>query len=120
MRISDWFRRVLFRSSLVAAQYAVKRDQLSARSDALTTQISDAPALLSGIQTFPSSLKTLVGSGSLATHPTSSNARVLSASALAVAKPAGLPASTQVTTHATRETSAHAGAAPPPTANAPR
>src|SRR3546814_9112199 len=37
-------------SSLVAAQYAVKRDQLSARSDALTTQISDAAALLSGIQ----------------------------------------------------------------------
>src|SRR3546814_3775170 len=29
-------------SSLVAAQYAVKRDQLSARSDALTTQISYA------------------------------------------------------------------------------
>src|SRR3546814_19777087 len=44
-------------SSLVAAQYAVKRDQLSARSDALTTQISDAAALLSGIQTFSSSLK---------------------------------------------------------------
>src|SRR3546814_8584660 len=62
-------------SSLVAAQYAVKRDQLSARSDALTTQISDAAALLSGIQTFSSSLKTLVGSGSLATQPTSSHAR---------------------------------------------
>src|SRR3546814_2613528 len=106
MRISDWFRRVLFRSSLVAAQYAVKRDQLSARSDALTTQISDAAALLSGIQTFSSSLKTLVGSGSLATQPTSSNASVLSVSALSGAKLAGLSASIEVQQLATAQTSA--------------
>src|SRR3546814_8505732 len=91
-------------SSLVAAQYAVKRDQLSARSDALTTQISDAAALLSGIQTFSSSLKTLVGSGSLATQPTSSNANVLSVSALSGAKLAGLSASLEVQQLATAPT----------------
>ncbi|MCM8731274.1 flagellar filament capping protein FliD [Hephaestia sp. GCM10023244] len=95
-------------SSLVAAQYAVKRDQLASRSAALTTQISDAAALLSGIQTFSSSLKTLVGSGSLSTQPTSSNSGALSVSALSGAKLAGLSASIEVRQLATAQTSAAA------------
>ncbi|HVI98197.1 MAG TPA: flagellar filament capping protein FliD [Sphingomonas sp.] len=95
-------------TSLVEAQYAVKRDQLSSRSDALNAQISDAAALLSGIQGFSSSLKTLVGSGSLTTQPTSSNTSVLTVSALSGAKLAGLSASIEVQQLATAQTSASA------------
>jgi flagellar hook-associated protein 2 len=93
-------------SSLVDAQYAIKRDQLSARTDTLNTKISDAASLLSGIKGFSSSLQTLVESGSLSTQPTSSNDDVLTVSALSGAKLAGLSASLEVTQLATAQTSA--------------
>jgi flagellar hook-associated protein 2 len=93
-------------SSLVDAQYAIKRDQLTARSDTLNTKISDAASLLSGIKGFSSSLKTLVDSGSLMTQPTSSNTGVVTVSALSGAKLQGLSASLEVTQLATAQTSA--------------
>lgn len=63
-------------SSLVQAQFDVKNRQLTAKADALTTQISAVAKLKSGITGFDAALRTLAKSGSLSTQPTSSNAAI--------------------------------------------
>ncbi len=73
-------------TELVEAQFAAKNAQLTARADAFTAQISDIAKLKSGITGFDSALRSLVKGGTLATQPTSSNAGVLGASALAGAR----------------------------------
>jgi len=69
-------------TSLVDAQYAAKTAQFTTKSDTLTAQISGVAKLKSAITGFDSALKSLVKSGSLATQPTSSDAKVLGASLL--------------------------------------
>ncbi|GAA0738498.1 flagellar filament capping protein FliD [Sphingomonas japonica] len=69
--------------SLVDAQYAVKNETLTQRSEALAAQISGVSTLKSGISGFASALASLVSGGSLATQPTSSNESVVKVSKLA-------------------------------------
>lgn len=84
--------------SLVSAQFAAKNASLSAQDTALTAQISSVAKVQSAITSFASALTSLVTGGSLASQPTSSDASVLTATALPGAKLAGL--STQVTVNA--------------------
>lgn len=79
-------------AGLVEASFAAKNQQLTARADALTAQISGLAKLKSGITGFDSALKTLVQGGSLATQPTSSATGVLTATATGSAPIAGLSA----------------------------
>lgn len=81
-------------NSLVDAQYAVKNDSLTQKSDALTAQISSAGSLMSGITGFDTALKSLITTGTLVTQPTSSNTDILKTTALSGANLAGI--STQV------------------------
>ncbi len=75
---------------LVDAQFAVKNGQLAAKADKLTAQISAVSALKSELTNFDGALKSLVTSGSLTTQPTSSNTGVVTVTATAGAKLAGL------------------------------
>ncbi|WP_353203216.1 flagellar filament capping protein FliD [Sphingomonas sp.] len=84
-------------SSLVQAQFAAKNAALTKQENALTAQISSVAKVQSGITGFASGLKSLVKGGSLVTQPTSSDAAVLTASALPGAKLTGLSASVEVT-----------------------
>ena len=77
-------------SSLVTAQYATQDAALSGKYDTLTSQISAVASVKSAITTFSSALGTLVKGGTLTTQPVSSNGTVLSATAQAGAKLAGL------------------------------
>ena len=88
-------------ASLVQAQFAAKNAALTKQDSTLTAQISSVAKVQSGITSFASGLKTLVKSGSLVTQPTSSDATVLTASALPGAKLSGLSASVEVTRLAT-------------------
>lgn len=81
-------------NSLVDAQYAVKNDTLTQKSDALTAQISSVGTLKSSITGFDTALKSLITTGTLVTQPTSSNAGILKTTALSGANLAGI--STQV------------------------
>lgn len=69
-------------TSLVQAQFAAKTAALTAKNTALSAQISAATSLKSTISTFSTALGSLTSGGSLQTQPVSSNASVLSASAL--------------------------------------
>lgn len=89
--------------SLVQAQFASKNQQLAKQDSALTAQISSVGKVQSGITSFATGLKTLVKGGSLVTQPTSSDASVLTASALPGAKLAGLAAQVEVTRLATAQ-----------------
>jgi len=82
--------------SLVDAQFANKTAQLTNQSATITKQISGVSTLKSGITSFSSALASLVKGGSLATAPTSSNAGIVTVSALSGAKLAGLSASVEV------------------------
>ncbi len=75
---------------LVDAQFAVKNSQLAAKADTLTAQISAVSALKSELTNFDGALKSLVTGGSLTTQPTSSNSAIVTVSATAGAKLAGL------------------------------
>lgn len=79
-------------AGLVSASFAAKNQQLAARADALTAQISGVAKLKSGITAFDAALKTLVKGGSLATQPTSSATDVLTVSTTGGAAPTGLNA----------------------------
>ena len=63
-------------TSLVEAQFALKTRQLTAKADALTTQISAVAKLKSGINDFDAALRTLVKGGTLSAQPTSSNVAI--------------------------------------------
>lgn len=82
--------------SLVEAQFAAKRAQLTKKQDALTAQISGVSTVTSNITLFTKSLKTLVSDGSLQTQPVSSSPTTLTASATTGAKLAGRTASVRV------------------------
>ena len=84
--------------SLVDNSFAVKNKQLTTKADALTARISGLAKLKSGITGFDSALKSLVSGGTLATQPSSSNAGVVSVSALAGAKIGKLSANLRVET----------------------
>ncbi len=84
-------------TSLVEAQFAAKKAQLDARSETLTAQISGVATLKSAITGFNVALKSLVAGGSLATAPTSSDAKVMTVSAEPGAKLSGLNAAVGVT-----------------------
>lgn len=90
-------------NSLVNAQYATKTQQLTDRSDKLTTQISAVSQLKSNLTDFSTGLSQLVTSGSLTTQPTSSNTSIVKASSLAGASASGLSASIEVRQLATAQ-----------------
>ncbi|HEX8300373.1 flagellar filament capping protein FliD [Sphingomonas sp.] len=83
-------------SSLVDAQFAMKNEALTKKSETLTSQISATAELKSGIADFATALTTLTNGTTLSTQPTSSNANILNVSALAGAKLHGLSASVEV------------------------
>lgn len=83
-------------SGLVDAQFAGKNQQLTARSDALTAQISAASTLKSTISQFATSLKSLTKGGTLMTQPSSANSGVVRASALPSARLSGFSAQVEV------------------------
>lgn len=82
--------------SLVEAQYAGKAAQLTARTTAVTNQISGVATLKSGITGFAGALSALTKGGTLATAPTSSNSGIVTATALSGAKLAGLSSTVEV------------------------
>ncbi len=77
-------------SQLVTAQFAAKNSALDRQDRALTAQISGVSQLKSNVTSFAAGLKTLATGGTVASSPTSSNTNVVTASALAGAKLAGL------------------------------
>ncbi len=77
-------------ASLVQAQFAAKTASLTARNDTLTSQISSVSTIRSAITGFSSALDALVKGGSIASQPTTSNAGILTATALSGAKLSGL------------------------------
>lgn len=97
-------------ASLVQAQFASKNAALTKQDTTLTAQISSVAKVQSGITSFASGLKTLVAGGTLVTQPTSSNANVLTTSALPGAKLSGLSASVEVTRLATAQVATSATA----------
>jgi len=90
-------------SSLVQAQFAARNQALTRQDNALSAQISSVAKVQSGITGFAAGLKSLIKSGSLVTQPTSSDASVLTASALPGAKLSSLSASVEVTRIATSQ-----------------
>ena len=65
---------------LAAAQFAPRLDQLTARNDKLTAQISSASNLRSLMTTLASSIGSLIRTGDLAVNPSISNASVATVS----------------------------------------
>ncbi|MFT3977205.1 MAG: flagellar filament capping protein FliD [Sphingomonas bacterium] len=91
-------------TSLVNAQFASKVSALQAKSNALTTQISDVSTLKSAISGFASALDSLVRGGTLVAQPASSNSSVLSVTPLTGAKLDGLNSSITVSQLASSQT----------------
>ena len=89
--------------ALVTAQFETKTASLKAKADTLTAQISGIGTIKSAITGFSTALANLVKGGSLQTQPSSSNANVLSATALPGAKLSTLSASVTVTRLATAQ-----------------
>ena len=77
-------------ASLVKAQFAAKTADLKTRSETLTSQISSVSTIKSAISGFSTALDTLVKGGSISSQPTTSNAGILTATALAGARLSGL------------------------------
>lgn len=69
-------------TQLVDAQFQVKTQQITARQETLTAQISGVSQIRSGITGFASALTALVKGGTLATQPVSSNPSAVKASAI--------------------------------------
>src|SRR5204862_97164 len=91
-------------ASLVNAQFATKVAALNAKSQTLTTQISDVSTLKGSITDFANALQQLVKGGSLVAQPASSNANVLSVTPLIGAKLNGLSGSITVSQLASAQT----------------
>ena len=83
-------------TSLVQAQFAAKTAALTAKSDTITAQISGASTLMSNVSQFAAALKSLATGGTIQTQPVSSNASVVTATALSGAKLSGLSSSISV------------------------
>jgi flagellar hook-associated protein 2 len=97
-------------SSLVTADFAAKTSALSSQADTLTSQISGVSSLKSSVSDFATALASLVKGGTLTTQPTSSDANVLTATALSGAKLSGLSSTIKVSQLASAQiaVSAHA------------
>lgn len=95
-------------SQLVEAQFAAQTQRLTARSDALTAQISGVAKLKSAVTGFDAALRALAAGGTLTTQPTSSNAAVATAAALPGAKSAGPSARLEVRRLASAQTATSA------------
>jgi flagellar hook-associated protein 2 len=93
---------------LVDAQFELKNQQLTAREETLTAQISAAATHKSNITTFASALSTLTKSGTLSTQPTSSNPSVVNVSRLTGANLTELNARVEVRQLAATQTTASA------------
>jgi flagellar hook-associated protein 2 len=95
-------------TSLVGAQFDARKAQITAKSDTLTTQISSVATLKNMMSDFTKALESLVKGGTLTTQPVSSNANVLTATALPGAALAGMTASVQVSQLAAAQTAVSA------------
>ncbi|WEK44651.1 MAG: flagellar filament capping protein FliD [Candidatus Sphingomonas colombiensis] len=95
-------------TSLVNAQFATKVAALKAKSDALTTKISDVATLKGQISDFAGALENLVKGGGLVSQPASSNTNVLGVTPLVGAKLNGLSASITVSQLAGAQTAVSA------------
>lgn len=95
-------------ASLVNAQFATKVAALKAKSDTLTTQISDVTTLKGQISDFAGALEGLVKGGTLVSQPASSNTGVLSVTPLVGAKLNGLSGSITVSQLASAQTAVSA------------
>lgn len=91
---------------LVAAQFATKEDQFSAKGDTLTAEISAVGKLQSDISGFASALSSLIKGGTLQTAPTSSNSGIATVTGMAGATLAGLSAQLEVDQLATAQSAA--------------
>ena len=89
---------------LATASIANKKTALTTRETANTAQISDLANAVSTINSFSTSLSSLISGGTLYTQPTSSNTSVVSVSAVAGARLSGLAATIKVNTLATAQT----------------
>lgn len=85
-------------NSLVAAQRDTKIQELTAKNEKISAQISALGQVKSGLTAFSTALAQLVGGGSLSTQPTSSDT-----SAIAVSKIAGQSVSRTPTTVEVRQ-----------------
>ena len=81
---------------LAAATRAPKEAAIKAKEDANSARVSALGEASSGIETFATSLNSLLSGGSLFTQPTSSNAGAVTVAALAGSRLQGLSASIQV------------------------
>ncbi|WP_298668613.1 flagellar filament capping protein FliD [uncultured Sphingomonas sp.] len=97
-------------TSLVNAQFATKAAALKAKSDALTTKISDVATLKGQISDFAAALESLVKGGTLVSQPASSNTGVLNVTPLVGAKLNGLSGSITVSQLASAQTAVSATA----------
>lgn len=88
---------------LAAASKAPKEAAIKAKETANTARVSALGEASSGIETFATSLSSLLSGGSLYTQPTSSNASAVTVSALAGSRLNGLSASIQVNRLATAQ-----------------
>jgi len=95
-------------TSLVNAQFATKIATLNAKSDALTTQISDVATLKGSVTDFANALQQLVKGGTLVAQPASSNPGALSVTPLVGAKLNGLSGSITVSQLAGAQTAVSA------------
>lgn len=92
-------------TQLVDAQFAAKRAQITAKTEKLTAQISDAATLKNFVSDFAKAVNTLVTGGSLATQPNVSDPKVAGATAISGAPMNATAASTiSVTSLATAQT----------------
>jgi flagellar hook-associated protein 2 len=97
-------------TSLVDAQFAAKKAQLTAKYETLTSQISGVSTLKSMIGDFADALAGLVKGGTLQSQPVSGNNAVFTASAITGAKLSGLTATIGVTQLAGAQTAVSAAA----------
>ena len=81
---------------LVEASFQNKNAQLTAKSEALTAQISKVGELKSAISDFATALAQLTSSGALSTQPTSANTGIVNVSRLSGADLTGLGATLEV------------------------
>jgi flagellar hook-associated protein 2 len=93
-------------TELVQAQYADKTNSLAQQASTATAQISAIAQLQSDITTFSTSLQSLISGGTLSTQPTTSNASVISASALSGAHIGAVAEQVEVDSLATAQSAA--------------
>lgn len=84
-------------TNLTNAMAQPKQDAITARQTTNSAQVSQLATLANGIDSFASSLNSLLSGGTLFTQPTSTNSAIVSVSAVAGANISGLSSTLQVT-----------------------